>query len=88
MDPTTIATGGGLTGVLTLLIVSFIKGWIVVGTVHREQLADKDAQITRLWNAFDSLAEALRRYAVSAETSAYALHQVEKIAAEKGGDEP
>jgi hypothetical protein len=85
--PPALWTGGGLTGVLTFLIVAFIRGWIVVGTVHREQLSDKDAQITRLWSTVESLTEAVRKYAVSAETSAYALHQVEKIAARNGGDE-
>lgn len=85
--PPALLTGGGLTGVLAGLIWALIRGWLVVGSVHREQLADKDAQITRLWNAFDSLSEAVRKYAVSAETSAYAIHQVEKIAQSRGGDD-
>ena len=85
--PPALLTGGGLTGVLTLLIVAFIKGWLVVGSVHREQLADKDSQITRLWSTVDSLTDSVRKYAVSAETAAYALHAVEKAAQSKGGDE-
>ena len=36
--PPALLTGGGLTGVLTLLIVAFIKGWLVVGSVHRDIL--------------------------------------------------
>ena len=78
--PPALLTGGGLTGVLTLLIVAFIKGWIVVGNVHREQLSDKDAQITKLWNTVESLTTSVQKYAVSAETSAHALHAVERLA--------
>lgn len=86
--PPALLTGGGLTGVLTLLIVAFIKGWLVVGSVHREQLADKDAQIVRLWDTVGSLTESVRKYAISAETAAYALHEVERVAkAQRLGDE-
>lgn len=85
--PPALLTGSGLTGVLVGLIWSLIRGWLVVGSVHREQLSDKDAQITRLWSANDSLTESVRKYAVSAETSAYALHQVEKIAQGRGGED-
>ena len=84
--PPALLTGSGLTGILALLVVALIKGWIVVGTVHREQLSDKDAQITQLWKTVDSLTESARKYAVSAETAAHALHEVEKRAAQ-GGDE-
>jgi len=84
--PPALLTGGGLTGTLALLIWAFIKGWIVVGNVHREQLSDKDAQISQLWGTVNSLTESVRKYAVSAETAAHALHEVERRAA-KGGDE-
>ena len=84
--PPALITGGGLTTTLALLIWAFIKGWVVVGTVHKEQLGDKDAQITQLWKTVESLTESVRKYAVSAETTAHALHEVEKRAA-KGGDD-
>jgi hypothetical protein len=78
----------GLTGsgFFTLLFVGLYKGLIVVGKIHDEQMADKDAQITRLWATNDSLVESVRKYAVSAETSAHALHEVEKRAAKAGGE--
>lgn len=68
------------------LFWAFVKGQIIVGSVHREQLADKDAQIGRLWAAVDSLTASVQKYAVSAETSAHALHEVEKRAAKAGGE--
>jgi hypothetical protein len=70
-----------------LLIVAFLKGWIHVGSIVDKLVADKDAQITRLSAANESLIESVRRYAVSAETSAHALHEIEKRAAAKGGDD-
>ena len=85
--PPALLTGGGLTGVLTLLVVALLKGWVIVGTVVDKLVADKDAQITKLWSANESLTESVRKYAVSAETSAHALHEIEKRAAAKGGDE-
>lgn len=85
--PPALLTGGGLTGVLGLLIFSFVKGWMVVGSVVDRLVADKDAQIGRLWETVDSLTESVRKYAVSAETSAHALHELERRAAAKGGDE-
>lgn len=85
--PPALLTGGGLTGVLTFLIIALVRGWLVPGSVHVEQLADKDAQIVRLWDANESLTQSVRKYAVSAETAAYALHEVEKVARSKGGDE-
>jgi len=84
--PPALITGGGLTGVLMLLIVGFIKGWIHVGAIVDKLVADKDAQISRLWAANDSLLESVRKYAVSAETSAHALHELE-VRAAKGGDD-
>lgn len=85
--PPALLTGGGLTGVLMLLIVAFLKGWIHVGSVVDKLVADKDTQIARLWAANDSLTESVRKYAVSAETSAHALHELEERAASQGGDE-
>lgn len=85
--PPALLTGGGLTGVLMLLIVAFLKGWIHVGSVVDKLVADKDAQIARLWAANDSLTESVRKYAVSAETSAHAIHELEEISRSKGGDE-
>jgi len=86
--PPALLTGGGLTGVLTFLIVALVRGWLVPGSVHSEQLADKDAQITRLWGTVESLTESVRKYAISAETAAYALHEVERVAkAQRLGDE-
>ena len=84
--PPALLTGGGLTGVLALLIFAFIKGWMVVGSVVDKIVADKDAQITRLWEANDSLTSSVRKYAVSAETSAHALHELERRAAKGGGE--
>ena len=84
--PPALLTGGGLTGVLALLICAFIKGWMVVGSVVDKIVADKDAQITRLWEANDSLTSSVRKYAVSAETSAHALHELERRAAKGGGE--
>ena len=85
--PPALLTGGGLTGVLTLLIVALIKGWVYVGSIVDRLIADKDNQITKLWAANESLTESVRKYAVSAETSAHALHEIEKRAASKGGDD-
>ena len=86
--PPALITGGGLTGVLMLLIVAFLKGWIHVGSIVDKLVADKDTQISRLWEANNSLTESVRKYAVSAETSAHALHELEVRAANaKGGDE-
>lgn len=85
--PPALLTGGGLTGVLTLLIVALIKGWVYVGSIVDRLIADKDNQITKLWAANESLTESVRKYAVSAETSAHALHEIEKRAAAKGGDD-
>jgi hypothetical protein len=78
----------GLTGsgFLALLFTGLYKGWIVVGKIHDEQIADKDSQITRLWASNESLIESVRKYAVSAETSAHALHEVERRAAKAGGE--
>ena len=85
--PPALLTGGGLTGVLTLLVVSFVKGWIVVGSVVDKLVADKDAQIDRLWTANGDLTESVRMYAVSAETSAHAMHELERISRRKAGDD-
>ena len=62
--PPALITGGGLTGVLTLLIVAFVKGWLVTSTTHREivsikdqQIADKDAQVV-MWRAVGETSQA------------------------------
>lgn len=84
--PPALLTGGGLTGVLALLIVAFIKGWIHVGSVVERLIADKDKQISLQADTIKSLTESVRKYAVSAETSAHALHELEVRAAKRGGD--
>ena len=84
--PPALFTGAGLTGVLSLLVVAFIKGWIHVGSVVDRLIADKDQRIKLQDATIESLLGSVRSYAVSAETSAHALHELEKRAA-KGGDE-
>ena len=86
--PAGLITGGGITGVLVLLVWAFVKGWIVVGSVVDRLVADKDSQITKLWEANTSLTESVRKYTVSAETSAHALHEIERRAAANGGSAP
>ena len=90
MDLSAIPTAvwGGITGTgfLSLLFVGLYRGYIVVGKIHDEQMADKDSQIARLWTTVESLTASVQKYAVSAETSAHALHEVEKRAAKAGGE--
>ena len=83
--PPALLTGGGLTGVLALLIVAFIKGWIHVGSVVERLIADKDKQISLQADTIVSLTESVRKYAVSAETSAHAIHELEQISRRKAG---
>lgn len=83
--PPALLTGGGLTGVLALLIVAFIKGWIHVGSVVERLIADKDKQISLQADTIKSLTESVRKYAVSAETSAHAIHELEQISRRKAG---
>lgn len=62
--PPALITGGGLTGILTFLIVAFVRGWIVTAPTHREivqikdqQIADKDAQVV-MWRAVGETSQA------------------------------
>lgn len=62
--PPALLTGGGLTGVLTLLIVAFIKGWLVTNStlmqfmaIKDQQIADKDAQVV-MWRAVGETSQA------------------------------
>jgi hypothetical protein len=85
--PPSLLTGGGVLGLLSFTYVAFMRGWIHVGSMVDKLIADKDQQIVWLREANESLTESVRKYAVSAETSAHALHEIEKRAASKGGDD-
>lgn len=76
---------GGAGGMLSLLYWLLVTGRIIVGSVHREQLADKDAQITQLWGTVESLTDSVQKFTVSGEIAAQAFRSVEKTAAHKDG---
>ena len=82
--PSAVWGGLGAGSMLSLLYWLLSTGRIIQARVVDKMLADKDAQITRLWATVDSQNESLKKYAVSAETAAYALHEVEKQAAKAG----
>lgn len=79
--PSAVWGGLGAGSMVSLLYYLLATGRILQARVVDKMLADKDAQITKLWAANDSLTESVRKYAVSAETSAHAFHEVERIAA-------
>ena len=82
--PTAAWNAGGAASMLSLLFVSLVKGWLVVGNVHREQLADKDAQIGQLWGTVESLTGSVQKLTVNADVSAHAWHSIDKMA--RGGE--
>lgn len=62
--PPALLTGGGLTGVLALLILAFVKGWLLTAATHKEvveikdqQIADKDSQVV-MWRAVGETSQA------------------------------
>jgi hypothetical protein len=65
LDPLTkfISTAGPI-GILAVIVVAFMRGDIVPGKTHREQLAERDQITTRLLvernQAFDELREIAR----------------------------
>lgn len=83
--PPALLAAGSWFGSTVVLFIALAKGWLHVGSTVDKLTADKDNQITKLWAANESLTESVRKYAVSAETSAHALHEIEKRAAQ-GGD--
>jgi hypothetical protein len=87
VDPSTLLTGSGLTGVLGLLIVAFVKGWIYTSAQVDRICKDKDDTIVYQRDAIDSLIAATQNLAVPALTSAHAWRSVERIAEQKAGDE-
>lgn len=78
-----LLNGAGIASVLVLLILAFIKGWIYLGAVVDKLIADKDRRLDLNDQTIQSLTDSLRKYAVSAETSAHAIHELERIAAAK-----
>lgn len=90
--PPALLNGVGVGALLVLLFWMLAKEHLVTGPAHRRELADKDRQLlgkdTQLAlkdATINSLLESVRNYAVSAETAAHAMHELEKLA--KGGDE-
>lgn len=83
------AVWGGITGTgfLSLLFVGLYKGWIVVGKIHDEQMADKDSQIARLWATVESLTSSTQKLTVNSDLSVQLLRSIDKTAAQKGGHE-
>jgi len=84
--PSAVWGGLGAGSMVSLLYYLLATGRLVQARVVDKMLADKDAQLTRVWAANDSLVESVRKYAVSAETSAHAFHEIEKRAAKVGDD--
>lgn len=48
IDPKTLLTGTGAVTLLSIAIMAFYKEWIVPGSVHRRDLAERDARIVIL----------------------------------------
>ena len=85
--PSAVWGGLGAGSMVSLLYWLLATGRLIQARVVDSMMADKDSQITRLWAANDSLTESVRKYAISAETSAHALHEVEKRARARGVDD-
>jgi hypothetical protein len=88
--PPALLTGGGLTGVLTFLIIAFVKGWLYTSSVVDRFLHERDETIAFQRKTIEALTAATQEFAVTAHTSAYAIHAIELQAqrnASKGGDD-
>ena len=84
--PSAVWGGLGAGSMVSLLYWLLATGRLIQARVVDKMMSDKDSQIDKLWKANDSLTESVRKYAVSAETSAHAFHEIEKRAAQVGGD--
>lgn len=84
--PSGVWGGLGAGSMLSLLYWLLATGRLIQARVVDQMMSDKDSQIDKLWSANGSLTESVRMYAISAETSAHALHEVEKRAASAGDD--
>ena len=78
--PSAVWGGLGAGSMVSLLYWLLATGRLIQARVVDKMMDDKDAQIGKLWAANDSLTDSVRKYAVAAETSAHAFHEVEKIA--------
>ena len=78
--PSAVWGGLGAGSMMSLLYYLLATGRLIQARVVDKMMDDKDAQIGKLWAANDSLTDSVRKYAVAAETSAHAFHEVEKIA--------
>lgn len=47
-SPTSWITSGGIVGLLCFTIVAFLREWIVVGSIHRREIASRDQELTDL----------------------------------------
>lgn len=68
VDPNQI----GLGGLVTVMIVSILRGWVVPRSVHMDRMSDKDGQITALSKERDDWKEAFQK---SEETKTELTHQ-------------
>ena len=75
-------------GLVALVVIAVLLGWLVPKRWHDRAMADKDATIEWQRKAIESLTGATTNLAVSAKTSAAALRSVARETdAPKGGDE-
>jgi hypothetical protein len=68
LDPNQI----GLGAIVTLMIVSILRGWIIPRSVHLDRISDKDKQIVALGKERDNWKEA---YEKSAEAKRELIQQ-------------
>ena len=84
--PPALLNGVGVGALLVLLFYMLATGRLVTRREHESRMADKDERIATQNKTIESLTAATQQFAVSAHTSAYAIHALEKQAA-KVGDE-
>jgi hypothetical protein len=81
--PTFMWNTGGIVGLFSLLFLALVKGWLVVGNVHREQLDDKDTQIANLTTTLEVRDAQMEKLTVVGETTIRILDSVERLARRK-----
>ena len=85
--PPALVQHADLGGLLALLIVALLRGWIVMGKTHDEQMADQREQV-KTWRETATKAQAAaEKMTASGELAGQLLRGLMQQAQAKGGDE-
>lgn len=72
-------SSGGVVGILALLVIAFVRGWIVPGPAHAEFKAESRAREEKLLSAYNGLQEQNQKLVNATETLVGSTKTTEQV---------